>query len=135
MVQVRSYDNYIPAHMMLQRLEEEGIRGYLKDEYTVTIDPILSNAIGGIKLMIYEEQVERAMELINRFEHEYKQAVACPQCHSSNIHYITQPNSVTNWFTALLTWLFGNYAVTLKKVYKCSDCGYESSSLPDNSSS
>lgn len=118
--------------MMLQRLEDEGIRAYLQDEYTVTIDPILSNAIGGIKLMIYGEQLERAMELINRFEQEYKQAVICPQCGSTNIHFITQPGNITNWFTALTTWLFGNYALSFKKVYKCSECGYESENLPEN---
>ncbi len=32
--------------------EEEGINCWLKDENTVTIDPILTNAIGGIKLMV-----------------------------------------------------------------------------------
>lgn len=117
--------------MMLQRLEEEGIKAYLKDEYTVTIDPILSNAIGGIKLMIYEDQLERATELINSFEQAYKEAVVCPQCQSTNIHYITQGNNVTNWFTALATWLFASYALSVKKVYQCSDCGYESDSLPD----
>ena len=116
--------------MMLQRLEEEGIRAYLQDEHTVTIDPILSNAIGGIKLMIYDEQLERAMDLINRFEQEYNQAVVCPQCQSTNVLHITQANNVTNWFTAITTWLFGNYALSFKKVYKCSDCGYESESLP-----
>ena len=129
-VPVRSYDNYIPAHLMLQRLEEEGIKAYLMDEHTVTIDPILSNAIGGIKLMIYEEQFERAIELITGFEQAYKQAKSCPNCGSKDIHYITQPNNVTNWFTAVATWLFGNYAVSFKKVYKCSDCGFESESLP-----
>lgn len=130
-VPVRSYDNYIPAHMMLQRLEEEGIKAYLQDEYTVTIDPILSNAIGGIKLMIYREQIERATELISHFEEEYRQAVICPQCRSTDIHYISQPDNATNWFTAIVTWLFGNYAVSFKKVYKCSGCGYESDSLPE----
>jgi len=129
-VAVRSYDNYIPANLMLQRLEEEGIKAYLKDEYTVTIDPILSNAIGGIKLMIYEEQLERAMLLITKFELAYKESVACPQCSSTNIHYISQPNNVTNWFMAITTWLFGNYAVSFKKIYQCSDCGYQSKSLP-----
>lgn len=117
---------------MLQRLEDEGIKAYLQDEYTVTIDPILSNAIGGIKLMIYDEQVERAMKLINGFEQDYKEAVVCPKCKSTNVLHITQPNNVTNWFTALTTWLFGNYALPFKKVYKCSDCGFESESLPDN---
>jgi hypothetical protein len=131
-IPVRSYDNYIPAHMMLQRLEDEGIKAYLQDEYTVTIDPILSNAIGGIKLMIYDEQVERAMKLINGFEQEYKKAVICPRCQSNNVLHITQPNNITNWFTALTTWLFGNYALSFKKVYKCSDCGFECESLPDN---
>ena len=117
--------------MMLQRLEEEGIKAYLQDEHTVTIDPILSNAIGGIKLMIYDGQLERALQLINGFEQEYKESVTCPHCQSNNMLHITQPNNVTNWFTALTTWLFGNYALSFKKVYKCSDCGYESESLPD----
>ena len=30
----------------------DGIRCWLKDENTVTIDPILTNAIGGIKVMV-----------------------------------------------------------------------------------
>ena len=30
-VAVRSFDNYIPANMMLQRLEEEGIKAYLQE--------------------------------------------------------------------------------------------------------
>jgi len=115
---------------MLQRLEEEGIKAYLQDEYTVTIDPILSNAIGGIKLMIYKEQIERAMDLIGDFEHTYKQAIVCPQCQSTNISYITQPNNSTNWFVSMATWLFGNSALPFKKIYHCSDCGYESDFLP-----
>ena len=115
---------------MLQRLEDEGIRAYLQNEHTVTIDPILTNAIGGIQLMIYDGQLDRAMQLINGFEQEYRQAVLCPQCQSTDMHYISQPNNVTNWFTAITTWLFGNYALSFKKVYKCSDCGYESESLP-----
>jgi len=47
------------------RLKEEFINCYLQDENTVTIDPLLSNAIGGIKLMVAEQQAERAMEILN----------------------------------------------------------------------
>ena len=64
-VLVQSYDNYIPAHIALGRLREAFINCYLQDEYTVTIDPLISNAIGGIKLMVAEEQVERAIDLLN----------------------------------------------------------------------
>jgi hypothetical protein len=67
-IPLRTYDNYIPANMMLQRLEAEGIRAYLQDEYTVTINPIFSNQIGGIKLMVYTEQAGRASELLGMFE-------------------------------------------------------------------
>lgn len=60
-----SFDKYIPAHIALGRLKEEYINCYLQDEYSVTIDPFLSNAIGGIKLMVAESQAERALEILN----------------------------------------------------------------------
>ena len=62
---IRSFDNYIPAHIALGRLKEEYINCYLQDEYSVTIDPFLSHAIGGIKLMVAETQAERALEILN----------------------------------------------------------------------
>jgi hypothetical protein len=64
-VVISSYDNYVPAHIAMGRLEEEGINCWLQDEYTVTIDPLLSNAVGGIKLMVAETQAERALEILN----------------------------------------------------------------------
>ncbi|MGK2864734.1 MAG: DUF2007 domain-containing protein [Chitinophagaceae bacterium] len=60
-----SFDNYIPAHIAMGRLKEDFINCYLQDEYSVTIDPFLSNAIGGIKLMVAETQAERAKEILN----------------------------------------------------------------------
>ncbi|HVZ56303.1 MAG TPA: hypothetical protein VG870_06555 [Chitinophagaceae bacterium] len=65
---VRSYDNYIAAHIMLGRLRDEFINCHLQDEYSVTIDPFLSNAIGGIKLMVAQPQAQRALELLDQFE-------------------------------------------------------------------
>lgn len=67
-VEVRSYDNYIEAHLMLGRLRDEFINCHLLNENSVTIDPFLSNAIGGIKLMVAEPQVERALDLIKEIE-------------------------------------------------------------------
>ena len=64
-IAVSTYDNYIPAHIALGRLTEEYINCYLQDEHSVTIDPFLSNAIGGIKLMVAETQAERALEILN----------------------------------------------------------------------
>ena len=57
---LNSYGNYVEAHIAKGVLEEEGIASWLKDENTVTIDPILTNAVGGIKLMVAREDAQRA---------------------------------------------------------------------------
>lgn len=64
-VSLTSYDDYISAHIALGRLTDEYISCHLIDEHTVTIDPLLSNAIGGIKLMVAETQAERALQILN----------------------------------------------------------------------
>jgi hypothetical protein len=70
-VLLATFDNYIPAHIALGKLKDEYINCYLQDEYTVTIDPLLSNAIGGIKLMVATSQAERALEILNRTEESF----------------------------------------------------------------
>jgi hypothetical protein len=65
-IQVRSYDNYIYAHIVLSMLQDAGINCHLKDEHTITIDPFLSPALGGIKLMVAGSQLERALELLEQ---------------------------------------------------------------------
>lgn len=63
-----SFDDYVSAHIAMGRLKEEYINCYLQDEYSVTIDPFLSNAIGGIKLMVSEVQLERAQEILENHD-------------------------------------------------------------------
>ena len=67
-VEVRAFDNYIYAHIVLARLQDAGINCHLKDEFTITIDPLLSPALGGIKLMVMAAQVDRALELLAETE-------------------------------------------------------------------
>jgi len=68
LIAIRSYDDYISAHLMMGRLKEESITCFLKDEHSVTIGPFLSNIIGGIKLLVPESEFEKALELLNQFE-------------------------------------------------------------------
>lgn len=54
-------------HQMLiirGRLEAEGIQTFAQDELTIQIDPLYSNALGGIKLMVNEQDVPRAIEIL-----------------------------------------------------------------------
>ena len=123
-VSVWNFANYIDAHILLGRLEAEGIVCWLKDEYTVTIDPLLTNAIGGIKLMVPVLQAERAAGLIHDFLLQNRTS-CCPRCKSDNIEFISTPRKAGNWLSVLLGGIIGNYALPVNKTWHCFACGHE----------
>src|ERR1700682_3160202 len=128
-IPVWSYDNYVPAHIAMGRLKEEGFDCWLKDENTVTIDPILSNAVGGIKLMVKETEAKRAWELLNELQQEHKATITCPNCGSHNMELVSTPRKAVNWLSAISTFFLGDYALAVDKVYHCFNCGNE---FPEN---
>jgi hypothetical protein len=128
---IRTFDNYFSANIILNRLQHAGIPCFLKDEYTVTIDPILSNAIGGIKLVVPSDNAEAARMMLQEFEDDYMRAAVCPKCGANDILLVPKPGA-TNFVTAIITWLFGSYAVAAENIYQCQKCHYESATLPLN---
>ncbi|MEO5908006.1 MAG: DUF2007 domain-containing protein [Ginsengibacter sp.] len=129
-VTIRTFQNYFTAHILLGRFRDSGIECFLKDEFTVTVDPILSNAIGGIKLIVKKEDEEEANLMLQQFDESYRQSAVCPRCGSTTIELVPK-KTTANMATAILTWLFGSYAISAKNVYQCSSCGYESEDLPE----
>jgi predicted RNA-binding Zn-ribbon protein involved in translation (DUF1610 family) len=119
------FTNYIDANIIMGRLEEEGINCWLKDENTVTIDPILTNAVGGIKLMVAETQAERAFELLREFRNEQQSVLKCPRCGSTNVEFVTTPRKASNWIGVIVGFLFTNFALSADRVYHCFNCGFE----------
>lgn len=130
LVTVQSFDNYFTANIFLTRLQSDGVECWLKDENTVTIDPMLSNAIGGIKIIVKKEDENKVIKLLRAYHIEYMLSATCPECGSNCFTQITKPKP-TNYLTAILTWLFSSYAVALEYIYKCGNCGYECETLPD----
>lgn len=129
-VTIRTFQNNFSAHLMLTKLRSGGIECFLKDEFTVTVDPILSNAVGGIKLIVRKENEEEVKKILYDFDEAYRQAAVCPRCGSKSIELVPK-QTTANIVTALLTWLFGSYAISAKNVYQCSSCKYESDYLPE----
>ena len=122
---INAYNNYVDAHIARGVLEEEGINCWLKDENTLTIDPILTNAVGGIKLMVVQSQAQRAADILAQLRNEAKAAIACPKCGSHNIEQVSTPRKASNWLTALSTFFLSSYSVAPDKVNHCFDCGEE----------
>ncbi|MGB1039579.1 MAG: DUF2007 domain-containing protein [Flavobacteriales bacterium] len=52
------------AHVIKLQLETEGIDVFLKDELTVQTDNFISNAIGGVKIQVPEEDYETAGSIL-----------------------------------------------------------------------
>lgn len=128
-VPVQVYQNYIDAHIIKGRLEEANINCWLKDEHTVTTNPIWTNAVGGIKLMVAETQQARALSLLQEFETERRNNRACENCGSHNIELVSTPRKASNWLSAFASFFFGDYAIAPDKVYHCFDCGHESPNM------
>lgn len=82
---IASYDNYVLANMTLGLLQENLVNCHLKDENIVTIDPLLNPAVGGIKLMVEKDSVERALALIRQAENNFLKEIPCPYCKSYSI--------------------------------------------------
>ena len=109
----------------MTRLESEEIECWLQDENTVTINPIWTNAVGGIKLLVKKEDLSRARQIFWEVENNRKQAVGCPKCKGHNIELVSTPRKAANWISAIFTYVFGGFAMAVDKVNHCFDCGHE----------
>ncbi|MBO6515815.1 MAG: DUF2007 domain-containing protein, partial [Bacteroidia bacterium] len=90
LITLKIFDNSMDAHLLKTRLEDAEIPVALFDETFITMDPILSNALGGIKLKIKEEDAERALDILKEIENapvinEEDQVVTCPNCNSDKL--------------------------------------------------
>jgi hypothetical protein len=64
LVTIATFDNTIEANLARNQLAAAGIRATLVDEHTVGMNWGLSNAIGGVKLIVREEDYEDASRVL-----------------------------------------------------------------------
>jgi hypothetical protein len=129
-VELRSFDNYIEANIVLNMLRDNNISCHLKDEHVVTIDPFLSPAIGGIKLMVHPIHVERAWDLMDTAEEQYLRSVPCPICHKHHLTTVSITKQHKCKLSALASMLLNGRSVEIARMYKCKSCGYDFKELP-----
>lgn len=65
---VAAFSQPIEAHLLRIRLEQEGIVAYLRDENLVTLDWLYSNAVGGVKVDVADEDYEQALEIFESLQ-------------------------------------------------------------------
>jgi len=105
------------AQITKSKLESEGLNVKLTDEVTIDTDPLLSQAIGGVKLQVHRKDFNSAKILysaIRAYEKdENGNDLKCIKCKSTRI-LIAPPKEGSIWYM-----LFPFFE---KKKYICNDC-------------
>lgn len=127
LVTIRTFSYAHEAAIVKARLEHYGILCFLKDEHTIQINPLYSNALGGVKLQVVEDDVAEARELLDDIDGfnipsekpiVNANGVFCPRCQSDDI--VTIADSVV--FRILHFWNAIVDKNAKKHNYYCRSC-------------
>ncbi len=131
LVRIKYYQNAIEANRDKQILAEEGVESWIANEQTVQSDWLLSQAIGGIQLQVFEEDREKALKILDEFASEETALEAehtiedpefdflCPACGSNHIYRDEKPGGIFGISILLLGIPFKVPA----QQYHCYHCG------------
>ncbi|MCC8423352.1 DUF2007 domain-containing protein [Mucilaginibacter sp. UR6-11] len=124
-VTLESYYDPMLAEIILARLAANGIPCFLADENTLSANPFYNQAIGGIKIKVFEHDLEKCREILaEKFipQSADEEPLSCPNCGSVNVSY----GSATfkkNWFSIIISALISTFPVYLRRTWICADCG------------
>ncbi len=118
------------AHLDFAKLSDEGIEALIKDENLVSINPVYAQAVGGIKLLVKDEDYTKALAVLNCNEYELlkneypdeeiSEQIKCSNCGSINIF---QKGS---WIVGIFFLILAFIPFTTKKsTYICLDCSHQ----------
>jgi len=126
---VRSYQYSSEAQIFCGKLESEGIEVYLRDNHIVDSNPIWSNAVGGVKLFVREEDFEKANEILSTVSQysldEKNNLIKCPNCGAEKVEMITSIRDAKSLIAFVFSLLFVLIPFYSKYRYKCSYCKTE----------
>ena len=121
------------AQIIKGRLEAEGIQVFLTDNITIDTDPLVSNAIGGVKLKVLKHQVSEAEAILKSIKkysiNDEGNAINCPNCNGEKIELFSTIKDLKSFFAfifASITTLFvSTLPIYSKHKYRCEDCKTE----------
>ena len=117
------------AQIIKGRLEAEGIQVFLSDNLTIDTDPLVSNAIGGVKLKVLSTDALEAQHILNSIE-QYSidddgKPIVCPNCHKKEVELFSTITNLKSFLAFLFGFLSGTLPFYTKDKYRCSNCDAE----------
>ncbi|MEP7012859.1 MAG: DUF2007 domain-containing protein [Acidobacteriota bacterium] len=125
---VETFANPWEAELARARLEGEGLHAVVADLHLIGMDWMLSSAIGGVKLKVPIEEVERAKELLGKqspiselrlVTAEDETQARCPSCRSEDLY--RQSWSREGFFLGAI--FLGFPFPVLRRRWVCRNCG------------
>ena len=126
-----TFYNPIEANIVKSRLLDSGIQCFLSDEHTITVNPLYNQALGGVKLHIFERDTAVVKSILEEqyidipIEDIENSIAICSKCGSNNVGYVQPVKRRFNVFTIVVSFLLMVYPFYSKKVYHCFNCGHE----------
>ncbi|MGB3144246.1 MAG: DUF2007 domain-containing protein [Maribacter sp.] len=112
-----SFEYVADVQIVKGKLESEGIPVFLRDENTLNSDPLISNAIGGVKLQVYSRDRERAIEIYDEIRayavDDFGMPIICPNCKAQKSEPYYNRKGV----------FYKLFPFFEKRKYKCLNCG------------
>ncbi|GAB5563554.1 MAG: hypothetical protein Wins2KO_06170 [Winogradskyella sp.] len=125
-VTIARYTYSSEAQIIKGRLEAEGIEVFLRDNITIDTDPLVSNAIGGVKLNVLSEDEVKAKEIlksISNFTLDDKgNTLICHNCSSENISLYSTLNNFKSMMSFIIGFISGTLPFNARYEYRCDDC-------------
>jgi hypothetical protein len=59
-----SFSQPMGAYLLRARLESNGIAAFVRDENMIALDWFYSNAVGGVKIDVADEDYDRALQVL-----------------------------------------------------------------------
>lgn len=117
------------AQIIKGRLESDGIDVFLSDNLTIDTDPLVSNAIGGVKLKVLSHQVMEAKQILNSIQ-DYAldddgNSIQCPNCKSTHVELFSTIKDLKSFFWFIFGFLFSTLPFYTKHKYRCEVCTTE----------
>lgn len=126
---VARYQYSAEAQIVRGRLESEGIQVFLSDNITIDTDPLVSNAIGGVKLKVLTEDVLKAKHILSTIKaysiEDNGNQICCPKCSSNHISLYSSIKDFKSFFCFIVGFLFGTLPFNTRYHYKCEKCHFE----------
>jgi len=126
---VGRYQYSFEALIYKGKLESEGIDVYIRDNNVVDSNPLYSNAVGGIKLFVKEEDLEKAQLILSEVSQysldENNQLIKCPKCNAEQVDMVTSIKDIKSFLAFIFSVLIVFMPFYSKHKYKCQLCKFE----------